>query len=219
MEHLWLTLDMICGRLRLTKEAVIALGQHGHLRVIWGARKDRKYVDSRWLDPSDDYAEQLRLAAILHRKEYPLPPYINERALFTVREVAALLGNDVKYTKLAFRRLKIKPVMVSPAVVLYSVNQIREVLWRREKRTMAKQRAPFLIQHMIEYFRRIEAEEKPDYPTDAQFLADDELQRKLERIVEMAEDDQHRAKIDLARKVTLAKKVVALLQNLDRREA
>ena len=213
----WLTLDQISGRLRLTRDAVIALGEHGHLKVIWGVRKSKKFSDSRGLDPSEDYAEQLRLAAIVHRKEYPAPPYLNERAMFTVREVASICGFSVEYTKLAFRRLKIKPIVVGPSLRLYSINQVREVLWRREKRTLAKQRAPFLIKHLVEFFMKEDAAAKQDLPTDEQFREDEVIQRKLERIVEMAEDYQHQAKLDLARKVSLAKSVAKILrlQSLD----
>lgn len=208
----WLTLAQISDRLRLTPTAVIALGDNGHLRVIWGARKSKKFSDSRWLDPSEEYAEQLRLAAIVHRKEYPAPPYLNERAMFTIREVAALCGFSVDYAKLAFRRLKIKPVVVGPSLRLYSVNQVREVLWRREKRGLSKQMSPFLITFLVDWFMKHDADARQDHPTDAEFQADAVIQRKLERIVEMAEDAQHRAKLDLARKVSLAKRVAALLE-------
>ena len=132
-----------------------------------------------------------------------------EKALFTVSELAELCGITKTSAIQATRRLKIKPLKVSPVLNLYTAAQVREVLWRRKGRRLSKQKAPFLIPALVKWFQDQDAAEQAVTPTDAQLRADEILQRKLARIVRTA------THADFAAKVDLAKKVQQLLQILE----
>lgn len=207
LEQRWLTLDQLCGTLRMSKDQIKWLKRQGLLVTIG----DRGNV--RYLDPTPEHAEKLRMGAILLGKLVFIPPDLDELALLTLREVAEICGWTVGYARLFMHKHKDVPrVKINSQVTLYSVMAVREILWRRQDRKLSAQRSPFLISELVEFFRSYYAETKEDSPTDAQFLADQKIQRKLELIVRRAERDQVLAKGDLASKVELARKVVQILE-------
>lgn len=206
MDQRWLTLDALCSTLRLQPAHVRTLVRKGFLVAIGGG----KGVPARYLEPTDEYKEQLRIAAILHMRAQPIPMGISEKCLLTAGEIGELLGSkSAAKTNKWLNKHKVVGYKVTKALSLYTVKDVREALWRREGRILAKQRAPYLISEIVEYVRRIHAAETALVPTDKEFRQDDILLKKLEVLAALGED----AQMDFAAKVELARKVVQLLES------
>jgi hypothetical protein len=210
-EQRWLTLDELCSTLRLKRSTVLELAKKGCLAVIWG-HSGRRVIDSRWLDPTAEYKEQLRLGAMIHQKNFPVPPDVSELALLTIREVAILCNWTIKTARNYVHKHQVEGIRMSKIHVYYPASMVREILWRRDRKTMSKQRAPFLLTDLIEFFQKRLAAEGADLPTDEEFLNDDAIQRKLQRIADMDESDALKARAEFADKVTLARKIVHILE-------
>lgn len=211
-EQRWLTLDQLCTTLRLPKGCVLDLAKRGCLAVIWG-RNGAKFLQARFLEPAEEYKQQLRLGAMIHAKLHPTPRDLSELALLSVREVAVIMGWTNKYAHKYMLENKVPHIKSGFQHYLYTSQTVRTLLWNRQGRKNAGRRSAFLITDLIESFQKWYAEDLKDVPTDAQYLADDEVQRKLLRIVEMAESDQVHARTDFARKVDLARKVLQILES------
>jgi hypothetical protein len=208
MEKRWLTLDMIASTLRLPASYIKELTKQRYLVTIGSLDK------RRWLDPTPEYAEKLRLAAILHDGHMHVPPDINEIALLSLREVAELCGWSVNYARNYMKRYpEIPRFRVNSQLHLYSITTVREILWRRQGRKLSKQRSPFLIAELVAWVKARHEAELQDLPTDAEYAEDDAMMRKLELIVRRSEKDQIASKHDFASKVELARKVVQILEN------
>lgn len=208
MEQRWLTLDALATKLRLPATYIKELTKQHYLVSIGVADK------KRWLDPTPEYAEKLRLAAIIHGDQMHVPPDISEIALLTLREVAELCGWKLGYARLYMKKNKEIPrFKVNSQLHLYSIVTVREILWRRQGRRHSKQRSPFLITELVEWVRKQHEEETADTITDAQYAADDKVMRKLEAIVRRSEKDQISGKHDFASKVELARKIVQILES------
>jgi vacuolar-type H+-ATPase subunit E/Vma4 len=79
---------------------------------------------------------------------------------------------------------------------------------KRNKKTLARQRAIFFIPELVEFFRSRLSDEVSLIPTDKEFLADEALQQRLAMIVTKSQ------KADFAQKVKLAQKIVQILEIL-----
>jgi len=200
-EQTWLSLSGICDKLRLSPAQIRQLTKKGCLAVL----KGKSNVEARYLDPSPEYVEQLRLGAMIHMRAYPVSPGITEKALLTAAECAEILGMSQKMMFRYLERHAIPSVKVSKVLFLYSPSVVREAMLKRSKRTLGKQKAPFLLSEMIELFRSRLSAEVSLIPTDAEFAADEKLQLRLSKIVTESQ------KADFAQKVKLAQDVVNLL--------
>lgn len=200
----WLSLSGICDRLRLSPTQVRQLAKKGCLAVL----KGKNNVEARYLDPTPEYAEQLRLGAIIHQRRFPVPAGLTEKALLTARECCELLG--MKYSKFTsyVRRHGGTCIRVDKTHHLYSPLFVREAMLRRSKRTLHKQLAPYLLSEMIELFRSRLSAEVSLIPTDAEFAADEKLQLRLSNIVTESQ------KADFAQKVKLAQEIVQILESI-----
>jgi hypothetical protein len=208
----WVTLDALCTILRLPKGCVVSLVERGCLVALWG-KGSSKYNNARFLEPTEEYKQQLRLGAMIHAKLHPTPRDISELALLTVREVATIMGWKMRYAQNYMNENKVPYIKSGHQHHLYTSQTVRELLWNRQGRKTAGRRSHFLITELIESFQKWYAEDLKDVPTDAQFLADDEIQRKLLRIVEMQQEGQFAAQADFAQKVKLAKQIVQILKD------
>lgn len=208
----WVTLDALCTILRLPKGCVVSLVNSGCLVALWG-KGSNKYLNARFLEPTEEYKQQLRLGAMIHAKLHPTPRDLSELALLSIREVAVIMGWTIKYAHKYMLENKVPHIKSGFQHYLYTSQTVRTLLWNRQGRKNAGRRSAFLITELIESFQKWYAEDLKDVPTDAQYLADDDVQRKLSRIVEMAESDQVHARTDFARKVDLARKVLQILES------
>ena len=202
----WVTLDYLAGILRLPKAYLRQLTRKGFLVSIGRADK------ARWLNPTEEYREKLRLAAILHSEQMFVPPDISEIALLTLREVAVLCGWTLNAAQCYMKQNHVPHHKINRRLNLYDIRTVRELLWRRQERTTAHQRSPYLIQELIDFVQKEHEAATRDIPTDAEYAEDDKLIRKLESIVTRSEADQASAKHDFARKAELARRVVQLLE-------
>ena len=205
-EQRWLSLDMLATTLRLPKAIIRGLVKKGCLVRIKTAAGDR------YLDPTPEYAAQLKIASVIHQKLYTIPEGVTEKALLTTAEVGEILGMTPKNAQNWLTRHKPQSFKIRARLRLYTVAGIRECLWRREGRYLSKQKAPFLIPELVAFFRKHYAEETALIPTDKEFRQDEILQRKLERLAQMGES----AQMDFAAKVELARKIVQILESTRR---
>ena len=205
-EQQWLSLSGMCDRLRLAPGQVRTLIRKGCLATI-GKKGTPAF---RLLDPSPEYAEQLRLGAILHQRHFPVPAGLSEKALLTSSECAELLGMKPKKMMLYLKRNfpMVASVKVDKSHFLYSPLIVREAMLKRSKKTLSKQKSPFLLEELITLFRTRLSDEVSLIPTDKEFLADEALQQRLAMIVTKSQ------KADFAQKVKLAKQIVQILEIL-----
>lgn len=203
-EQTWLSLSGICDSLRLSSPKIRLLARKGCLAYIGKIGTP----DVRFLDPSPEYKQQLLLAAAIHMKVFPVSPDLNARALLTRSECAQILGWSQRYAENYFQQHRIPSVRVNKALHLYSALDLREILLKRSKKVLCKQKAPFLLEELIAYFRTQLEEDISSLPSDAEFLADEKIQRRLSKIVNSSQ------KQDFASKVALAKRVVQILESV-----
>lgn len=196
----------MCDKLRLSRRAVLALARKGCLAVIWGPYSNVKITSARFLDPSSEYAEHLRLGEIIHNRLYPVPAGLSEKSLLTTGECAELLGITPLMMNRYMRRHAIPSIRVDKKHFLFSPLVVREAMLRRSKRTAYSQKSVFLIAELVELFRSRLSAEISIIPTDKEFAADEALQKRLSLIVTESQ------KADFARKVKLAQQVVQILE-------
>lgn len=213
-EQRWLSLDGICSVLQTNRTHIFWLVKQGYLETIPPA----KGSGARYLDPTPQYAERLRLAEMIYRRRHLLPTGfdLSEKALFTKSEIAAIVGWTEKYTVKWLREHKIPFIKCGnrkTGLCLYTPKAVREILWRRSgRKEFSKQRAPFLIRELIEYFLKHHSDNGEDIPTDKQFMEDDLFQRKLNRILKMKSPQKEAALRELWSKVELAKQAAHSLK-------
>lgn len=196
----WLSLSGICTTLGMTQGQVKHLVKTKAL-VTFGVGKDKRY-----LDPTPEYAERLKLGEALYGRLYPLPFDINLSALLTLREMAQVLGLSLHYVEKMVYRDKIPSIKVGK-YNLYTVETVRDLLWRRKGRKLHKQLAPFLIPELIAWFQKETAAAEEEVPTDTEFGDDRLLQRKLTRMAKMRSPWRELAFKDFYEKVALVKQV------------
>ena len=155
-EQRWLTLDMLCTVLRLQAAHIKTLAKKGFLVSIGG----KGAVPTRYLEPTEEYKEQLRIAALLHMRAYPISTGITEKCLFTAGEIGAIIGKDSYQTSQWLgKKKKIPSYRINKTLHLYTVKDVRDLLLRRAGRVNSRQRAPFLIPQIVEYLRSSHAED------------------------------------------------------------
>ena len=205
----WLSLIGICNTLQTNPKHIQWLVKQGFLEYI--PDRSNKNQGSRYLDPTPQYADRLRLAEVIYRRRFPLPADIDidSKAIFTSAELAVLMGWTPNYTdKFLFTH---KPPCVkigggkTGGLRLFSAKTIRELIWRRKGRKVSAQKSPFLISELLEFFQKRMADD--DVPTDAQFADDERLQKKLTRLLKMPSPQREEALREFLAKVELAKEI------------
>jgi len=203
-EQVWLSLSGICDKLRLSPAQIRQLTKKGCLAVL----KGKSGVEARYLDPTPEYVEQLRLGAIIHQKHFPVPAGLTEKALLTKGECAELLGLSARMMERYLYRHTVPSIRVDKKHFLYSPLVVREAMLKRSGRKRHKQLAPFLLDELVTFFSSRLTAELSLIPTDKEFAADEALQRRLSLIVTESQ------KADFARKVKLAQEIVQILESV-----
>lgn len=190
----WLSLNGICDVLGMSPSQVKSLVRSKQLVRIG------KPPDYRYLDPTPEYAERLRLWASMDTQtNIPL------KALFTVREVTEIMGWHISHGRDVMRT--IPATKVNGHTKLYSAVQVRNLLFRRQDRKHSQQKAPFLLSGLIAYFRRYYDSEAAIVPTDSEFADDDALKAKLEWM--LSQPNHQKMLAEFLEKLELAKMVTA----------
>lgn len=202
----WLSLDGICTQLGMTKRQVTFLVTKGTL-VALGTGPKRRY-----LDPTPEYAAKLRLGETLYDVTRPLPKDLELLGLLTVREVAAIMGWTLRYAQTYLWTRKKTPSIKVGVHRLYSIAVVRNLLWKREGRKQAYQKAPFLITHLIDWFLRYQQHYEEAVPTDVQFHEDDLMMRKIAHLMKFEVPRRDNAMRELWAKVELAKRASTLIR-------
>lgn len=208
----WLSLSGICTTLNLGPAQIKTLYKQ-NLLVRIGKWANQGQDNYRYLDPTPEYAERLRLAAVMLSKNTEVPIDLPLTFLLTIREVAEIMGWTLRHAKHFLEDNKVPCYKSANRARLYSVSVVRDLLWRRNGRKLSKQLAPTLIEDLIVFFRRFQAAEESIVPTDAAFERDAELQKKITWMMRQKSPEREVMLADFCEKLELAKKVVQTLES------
>ena len=206
----WLSLSGICTTLNLGPAQVKNLYRNKLL-----VRIGKNPADYRYLDPTPEYAERLRLAAVMLSKRSDVPIDLPLTFLLTIREVAEIMNWSLRHARDFLEDNKVPCFKSANRARLYSVSVVRDFLWRRNGRKLAGKIAPMLLSELISFAQRFIDSETALMPTDEQFKADEELQRKLAWIMRQKSPQRETMLADLMAKLELAKQVTAALRSPD----
>lgn len=209
-DQLWLSMDAICTSLGMTESHVKRLAEAGVLGVIYGTSKARKYLDARFLDPTPEYRAKLRMGEALYGRLHPIPVDVLTTPLLTMREIAEILGVDVKAVRrmVEKKRLQVHGGVKAGQYTLYPVNAVRDALWRRTRK-LSGQKAPFLVEDLVRFFLSYLDKENAVVPSDLDFKSDDLLHAKFTRLLKLPSPQKEQALRDLWEKVETAQAVAA----------
>lgn len=197
----WLSISGISTTLNLTPTQIKTLYKQNLL-----VRIGKNPTEYRYLDPTPEYAERLRFAAVMLSKNSTVNIDLSLSFLLTRREVAEILGWNLVYAELYLRTKKVPRHKAANGVVFYPVSAVRDMLWKRNGRKLAGKIAPMLLSEMLAYFWRFKAAEEAIVPTDAAFAEDAALQKKIVWMMKQPNRDVLLA--DFISKMELAKRVV-----------
>ena len=203
----WLSLSGISTVLNLTPVQIKTL-YNQKLLVRIGKRPN----EYRYLDPTPEYAERLRLAAVMLSKNSIINIDLPMTFLLTIREVAEIMNWSLRHARTFLEDSKAPCYKAKNRARLYSVSTVRDLLFQRQGRKLSKQRDPFLLQDLLDYFRRFQAEEESIVPTDAAFERDAELQRKIKWLMRQPSPQREIMLADFVEKMDLAKQVVSAMR-------
>jgi hypothetical protein len=204
----WLSLSGICTVLNLTPSQIKTLYNQKLL-----VRIGKNHSEHRYLDPTPEYAERLRLAAIMLSKNSQVNIDLPLTFLLTIREVAEIMGWTQQKTIHFMEDHKVPCYKSANRARLYSVAVVRDMLWRRNGRKLSKQLAPMMLPELIAFFRKFQAAEEAIVPTDAAFAEDADVQKKVRWIMRQSSPQREVLLADFVEKLELAKQVVSSLQS------
>jgi hypothetical protein len=201
----WLSIHGICTVLGLTPNQVQHLARKKYLVRI--GDQARHY---RYLDPTPEYAERLRLAAVMLSKNNEVNIDLPLTFLLTIREVAEIMGWGLSHARSYLAENKIPCYKSKNKACLFSVSTVRDLIFARQGRHLAKQKAPFLLPEIIAFQRKFQAAEESIVPTDAAFSEDAALQKKIVWMMKQPSRDVLLA--DFISKMELAKQVATAIR-------
>ena len=214
-EQTWLSLDGICNVLQTDRYHINWLVKNGYLEMI-PANPGRN--GARYLDPTPTYADRLRVSEMIYERRHPLPADmdLSGKAIFTRAEVGAILGWSDSYAHRYLTDNKIPSVKIGKlkngGLRLYTAQTIRGLLWRRDGYKVSSQKAPYLVEHLIQWFLEQDAEERKGVPDDKQVLQDSLLQKNIKRILKLPPVMREQAMRELWDRVEIARRAAALLR-------
>jgi len=204
----WLSLSGISTVLNLTPTQIKTLYKQKLLQRI--GKNPSEY---RYLDPTPEYAERLRLAAVMLSKNTEVPIDLPLTFLLTGREVAEILGWSIKHSRKYLVEKKIPCFKSKNRALLYTVTSVREMIFQRQGRHLHKQLAPMLLPELISFAKRFIDSEAAIVPTDAAFEQDAELSKKIRWIMRQPSPQREAMLADFIDKLELAKQVVTAVSS------
>lgn len=198
----WLTLTEICTTLRMSPDQIKALVKKRQLVAVGVGQSHKRY-----LDPTPEYSERLRLAQDLEFRLHRWKETFPILALFTAREISYLTGWTKYSTYERLKERKIKGYRIGK-YVLFSAETVRDILWRKSgaRKRINKDKSPFLISELMRFFLEYKAREDEETPTDAEFAADELLQRKMSRMMHLPSPQREAVFRDFMSKTDFAKR-------------
>jgi hypothetical protein len=202
MEQRWLSKRGICDVIGISEANLKSLVRQKYLVKIG------KPPNVRYLDPTPEYAEKLKIGQALYVKSFLPTRDINLAALFTVQELATILNISVFAARGRAKKLpRIKGKGYSD---LLTVQDVRNLVWRvSDRKQMSKQRSPFLLTELIAWFWKHYKAEFADVPTDAAFAEDALLQKKIRVMMNYPSPQKELALKEFMETMELAKQAVA----------
>jgi DNA-binding CsgD family transcriptional regulator len=211
MEQRWLNIHGICAVLGMSENMIRTLVRKRQLVKI-----TTKQV-SRFLDPTPEYQEQLRLGQNFFIREHEAELRFSAANILTQAEIARVLNINFRTVSDYMIDNKIPGHTITHGAKrykVYSVETVRNMIWKRNRRGKgARGAGPFLLKDIIEFFLRYQATEDKFMPTDEQFDTDDFMRRKIARMMHMKSPQRELAFNAFIADVELAKGFVALLRS------
>ena len=204
----WLSLSGISSVLNLTPSQVKTLHKQKLLVRIGNRPQEHRY-----LDPTPEYAERLRLAAVMLSKNSQVNIDLPMTFLLTAREVAEIMGWSLRYARDFLEDTKAPCWKAKNRAKLFSVSTVRDLLFKRQGRHLHKQKAPFLLPELVAFAKRFIDSETAIVPTDEQFKADAELQKKMAWMMKQPSPGREAMLADFLEKIELAKKAFQTLES------
>jgi hypothetical protein len=201
----WLSLSGISTVLNLTPSQIKLLHKH-RLLVRIGKRPQ----DYRYLDPTPEYAERLRLAAVMLSKNSQVNIDLPMTFLLTAREVAEIMGWSLRYARDFLEDTKAPCWKAKNRAKLFSVSTVRDLLFKRQGRHLHKQKAPFLLPELVAFAKRFIDSETAIVPTDAQFSEDEAIHKKIAWLMQQPSPQRETMLADFLSKMDLAKRVLEM---------
>jgi excisionase family DNA binding protein len=198
----WLSLSGISTVLNLTPTQIKTLYKQKLL-----VRIGKNPSEYRYLDPTPEYAERLRLAAVMLSKKSDIPIDLPLTFLLTVREIAEIMGVSLKHARRYVADKKIPCWKSKNRAALYSMSVVRDLIWRRNGRKN-RYSAPMLLPELVAYFKKFLAAEEAIVPTDAAFKEDEELQKRIRWMMRQPSPQRETLLADFVEKLELAKATV-----------
>jgi hypothetical protein len=210
----WLSLSGICDSLGITEAHARWLAQKGYLAVLPAPKSSK--AQRRYLDPTPDYADKLRLTEAFYGRMHPLPKDFDLTALLTLREVATIMNWGMSYAGKYVVKHKVPSTKVGK-YTLYSVADVRDILWKREGRSISKQSRPFQILELVNFFLRYQAEQTEGVPTEAEIQADNRLSRQFDQILKLKSPEKEEALSRLWARIETARTVAQSVHSVPSR--
>src|SRR5438045_3127326 len=123
MEQRWLSLTGICTSLGLSAPQIKSLVKQRILVTIKAQQGEIRY-----LDPTPEFAERLRLGESLYCRMWPIPKELDISALLTLREFAQVMGWTMKYARRYCKEKKVPNTKIG-FTTMYSIATVRGLLW------------------------------------------------------------------------------------------
>jgi hypothetical protein len=158
---------------------------------------------------------------MIYRRRVKLPDELgaDAKAIFTVAEIAEILGWTLGYTRKFVALKKLPCVKIGGGrrggIKLYSAKTVRELAWRRSGRSVSAQRAPFLIPELVELFLKSQSELDAIIPADGEFSDDDLLAKKMRRLSKARIDKREAMLADFMERYRDVAALVETVRNLD----
>jgi hypothetical protein len=200
----WLSLNGIATVLNLTPTQVKTLYKQKLLVRI--GKRPQEY---RYLDPTPEYAERLRLTAgmFFEGRHSGMRVDLPYSFILTSKEVAEIMGWSWQHADKVLRG-NVKRYKAPNRIVFFSVATVRSMIWKRHGRKLAEKTSPFLLPELIAYAQRLIASETALVPTDEEVKADAEIQKKMEWMLKQPQREimlqDYLSKMDLAKRVLSA---------------
>ena len=194
----------MCDRLNVKESTVKSLVKKGYLVKIG------ETFGARYLDPTDDYAERLKISE-MKLGSIDIPPDMESKYLLTALEFSILSGRTPAGARNYLMKHKV-PHIKCGKFYLYRVSDIRHSFAKRRQRLLAERYSPFLVQEIIEYFLRVDEEMTAAEPTDEQYRRDEIFKKKIKTLMKKSGEQKEAALNDFFSKVQIAKDFLSLMQ-------
>lgn len=206
MKPRWLSFDDLVFELQLPPKRVLKLIREGRLVGICAGRNKNLQTDWRYLDPSEKYKRALEIQEKILSRAHQID--LMEFPVISSAEFASIAGlSSSRIRGLVFRGQLI-PAKIGK-YSLFTPNQVREYLLRRERKEPTSRRAR--CQALLRWCMQGIESNREDAMTREDVRQDDLLEGALMRLLQLKEPERTQAVQEFWRRYKLAKDVSGII--------